>query len=75
MFVLSGTGTTQADSGNHALTPGDTIWIPPGEKHVTRNTGTTPLLLLCFLPVADIARSTEEPGVPHAPGTSGKGER
>lgn len=75
MFVLSGTGTTHADSGEYALTPGDTFWIPPGEKHVTRNTGTTPLLLLCFLPVADITQSTDEPGVPRLPGTSSRGER
>lgn len=60
IFVLSGQGTTQADSGNFPLKAGDTLLIPPGEKHVTRNTGTEPLVLLCFFPVADISKRTQE---------------
>lgn len=64
IFVLSGQGVTQADSGEYQLQPGDTIVIPPGEKHMTRNTGTTSLLLLCFFPVPDIAKGTHEPKVP-----------
>jgi len=63
IYVLSGTGTTFADSGEFPLRPGDTLLIPAGEKHVTRNTGTEPLLLLCFFPVADISKGTGEPGV------------
>jgi len=63
IYVLSGKGTTFADSGEYPLQPGDTLLIPPGEKHVTRNTGNEPLLLLCFFPVADITKSTVEPGV------------
>jgi mannose-6-phosphate isomerase-like protein (cupin superfamily) len=64
IFVLSGKGTTFADTGEYQLKPGDTLLIPPGEKHVTRNTGTEPLLLLCFFPVADITKGTVEPGAP-----------
>jgi len=64
IYVLSGKGTTFADSGEFLLQPGDTLLIPPGEKHVTRNTGNEPLLLLCFFPVADITKATVEPGVP-----------
>ena len=60
IYVLSGTGYTEADSGNHALKAGDTILIPSGEKHATRNTGKNPLVLLCFFPVADISKRTEE---------------
>jgi mannose-6-phosphate isomerase-like protein (cupin superfamily) len=63
IFVLSGHGTTFADTGEFPLQPGDTLLIPPGEKHATRNTGNQPLLLLCFFPVADITASTQEPGV------------
>lgn len=63
IYVLSGKGTTFADSGEYPLKTGDTLLIPPGEKHVTRNTGSEPLLLLCFFPVADISKSTMEPGV------------
>jgi len=61
IYVLSGAGTTHADSGEYALKAGDAILIPPGEMHVTRNTGAEPLMLLCFFPVADVARgSTQE---------------
>jgi quercetin dioxygenase-like cupin family protein len=60
IYVLSGTGVTYADSGEFLLGPGDTILIPAGESHVTRNTGAEPLVLLCFFPSADIASSTHE---------------
>jgi quercetin dioxygenase-like cupin family protein len=63
IYVLSGQGTTFAESGEFPLHPGDTILIPPGEKHATRNTGSVPLLLLCFFPSADISRSTVESAV------------
>jgi len=64
IFVLSGEGTTFSDRGEYPLQPGDTLLIPAGEKHVTRNTGAVPLLLLCFFPVGDVARRTVEPGLP-----------
>ncbi|HKW64371.1 MAG TPA: cupin domain-containing protein [Candidatus Acidoferrum sp.] len=60
IYVLSGSGTTYADSGEFPLRPGDTLLMPAGEKHVTRNTGTEPLLLLCFFPIADITQGTQE---------------
>ena len=60
IYVLAGAGTTFADSGNYPLTAGDTILIPSGEKHVTRNTGNVPLVLLCFFPIADISKHTQE---------------
>ncbi len=60
IFVMSGEGATEADSGTHPLRAGDTILSPPGEKHVTRNTGSQPLVLLCFFPVPDIAQRTHE---------------
>jgi mannose-6-phosphate isomerase-like protein (cupin superfamily) len=63
IYVLSGQGTTLAESGEFPLKPGDTLLMPAGEKHVTRNTGNEPLLLLCFFPVADITAGTQEPGV------------
>jgi mannose-6-phosphate isomerase-like protein (cupin superfamily) len=62
IYVLSGQGTTFAESGEYSLRPGDTLLMPAGEKHVTRNTGAEPLLLLCFFPVADITTGTQEPG-------------
>ena len=63
IYTLSGEGTTLADSGEYQMRPGDTLLMPPGEKHVTRNTGSAPLVLLCFFPVADVAGATQEPGV------------
>ena len=54
IYVMSGEGRTESDSGNHALKAGDTILIPPHETHVTRNTGSEPLVLLCFFPVAQV---------------------
>jgi len=60
IFVMSGEGCTEAGSGKYPLRSGDTILIPPGEKHVTRNTGSEPLVLLCFFPVPDIAQRTRE---------------
>ena len=53
MYVLSGEGATQTASGEARITAGDTILIPSGELHVTRNTGSTPLRMLCFFPTAD----------------------
>jgi mannose-6-phosphate isomerase-like protein (cupin superfamily) len=67
IYVLSGQGTTFAETGEYPLQAGDTILIPPGEKHVTRNTGREPLRLLCFFPVADITKGTEEPPSSQAP--------
>lgn len=67
IFVLAGEGRTFADSGEYELKPGDTLLMPAGEKHVTRNTGKEPLLLLCFFPVGDITGGTQEPGVPAGP--------
>ena len=64
IYVMSGEGCTEADSGRYPLKAGDTILIPSGERHVTRNTGAEPLVLLCFFPVADIARRTHEGAAP-----------
>ncbi len=64
IYTLSGRGTTFADSGEYEMRPGDTLLMPAGEKHVTRNTGGEPLVLLCFFPVADVTGTTQEPGVP-----------
>jgi quercetin dioxygenase-like cupin family protein len=60
IYVISGSGETRAESGTYALSAGDGILIAPGELHVTRNTGTEPLVLLCFFPVAHVASGTRE---------------
>jgi mannose-6-phosphate isomerase-like protein (cupin superfamily) len=60
IYVLSGEGRTLAESGEMAIKPGDIVLIPPGEKHMTRNTGSVPLVLLCFFPVPDVTAETVE---------------
>lgn len=72
IYLLSGEGTTIVDGVDHPLEAGDTILIAPGERHMTRNTGNEPLVLLCFFPVADITTGTHEPGTG---GRDGKQDR
>lgn len=60
IYVLSGHGTMQAESGTYPAAPGDILLVPPGEKHMTVNTGHEPLVLLCFFPVADVGAGTTE---------------
>lgn len=60
IYVLSGRGTMHSESGEHAVQPGDTLLVPAGEKHMTLNTGTEPLVLLCFFPVGDVSSGTTE---------------
>lgn len=58
IHVLSGTGVFCTEGSERPLASGDTVLVPPGEPHYTRNTGTEPLELLCFFPVADL-KTTE----------------
>jgi len=60
IYVLSGQGTMHAESGEHPVKPGDILLVPTGEKHMTVNTGSEPLVLLCFFPVADVSAGTTE---------------
>jgi mannose-6-phosphate isomerase-like protein (cupin superfamily) len=60
IYVLAGKGTTHAESGEIPIKPGDIVLVPPGEKHMTRNTGDVPLVLLCFFPVPDVTGETVE---------------
>ena len=60
IYVLSGQGTMHAESGQYPVGPGDILLVPAGEKHMTANTGSEPLVLLCFFPVADVTSGTDE---------------
>ena len=64
IHVLSGRGMTTSDGNDVEVGPGDTILVPPGELHATRNIGDEPLVLLCFFPVGDIRPGTDEPPLP-----------
>jgi len=60
IYVLSGRGTMQSESGTHHAGPGDVLLVPAGEKHMTVNTGSETLVLLCFFPVPDVGAATTE---------------
>lgn len=60
IYVLSGQGTMHAESGEYPAAAGDILLVPAGEKHMTANTGSEPLVLLCFFPVADVTSGTNE---------------
>jgi mannose-6-phosphate isomerase-like protein (cupin superfamily) len=61
MYVLSGQGSTRSGDNVYPLAAGDTILVPAGEMHVTDNTGTVPLVMLCFFPKAEIDMRLENP--------------
>jgi mannose-6-phosphate isomerase-like protein (cupin superfamily) len=67
IYVLSGEGQMLTSSGSHPIRAGDTVLIPSEEPHVTRNTGAVTLLLVCFFPTADVAKSTEDLRPPFPP--------
>jgi oxalate decarboxylase/phosphoglucose isomerase-like protein (cupin superfamily) len=48
------------ESGEIPIKPGDIVLIPSNEKHMTRNTGAEPLVLLCFFAVPDVTAGTTE---------------
>jgi len=60
IYVLKGRGLMVAESGEIPIKPGDIVLIPPNEKHMTRNTGNEPLILLCFFPEPDVTKGTTE---------------
>ncbi len=59
IYVLKGEGRTISESGEVAVKAGDVVLVPPEEKHVTRNTGHEPLVLLCFFPTPDVTGTTK----------------
>jgi mannose-6-phosphate isomerase-like protein (cupin superfamily) len=59
IHVVSGAGAFHTPDKVLRIGPGDTVLVPAEEPHVTRNTGTRPLMLLCFFPVNDIGPGTE----------------
>lgn len=60
IHVLKGEGMTRTDAGEFHVAAGDTILVPPGERHATYNIGENTLVLLCFFPVSDIRAGTRE---------------
>ena len=51
VLVLSGDGELSCDGKQCQITGGDSLYIPSGDTHQFRNTGTKPLEFLCIVPV------------------------
>lgn len=56
IHVLAGEGAFWTEQGETPVKAGDTIHVPPGERHYTRNTGSGPLVLLCVFPTARLGK-------------------
>lgn len=50
VFILKGSGVLVAEAGDRPLAAGDVVFIPGGEKHQFKNTGSEPLEMLCLIP-------------------------
>lgn len=54
LYIVEGEGKTWIEGDVFDVEPGDTVFYPPGERHMTVNTGDGPLTLLAFFPHPDI---------------------
>ncbi len=52
VVVLRGEGVVVTPNGPLPLGEGTAVFVPPGEHHQFRNTGSGPLEFLCVIPVA-----------------------
>ena len=50
VFVLAGSGTVSGEDGDKPITAGDCVYVPPGELHQFKNTGTEEMKFLCLVP-------------------------
>ena len=50
VYILSGAGTLVTPEGEHPLSAGDCVFVPPNEEHQFRNTGPGELKMLCLVP-------------------------
>lgn len=60
IYVVSGEGITHTGTGAYPIAEGEAILVAAGEPHITRNTGTVPLVLLCFFPAPEMMVGTED---------------
>lgn len=52
VFILTGRGIVASPDGDHPLSPGTVVFVPPNEEHHFANDGDEPLTLLCLVPHA-----------------------
>ena len=50
IFILSGTGKFVGDDDEKPFGPGNVIFVPGNELHQFKNSGDSPLALLCLVP-------------------------
>ena len=50
VYVLAGRGVVRTGQGEHKISPGDCVYVPPEEKHQFVNAGSKPLKFLCIVP-------------------------
>jgi quercetin dioxygenase-like cupin family protein len=51
VFVLDGQGAVVSVQGSTPLRPGDTLFVPPDEKHCLANTGPDVFRFICLVPL------------------------
>lgn len=52
VFILAGSGVVVGNDGESRFASGDVIFMPGGEEHQFRNTGTEPVSMLCLVPLS-----------------------
>jgi len=52
VFILAGSGVVVGDDGESAFAPDDVMFMPGGEEHQFRNTGTDTVSMLCLVPLS-----------------------
>ena len=50
VYVLTGQGAVRTPDGDHAVTGGHCVLVPPDEQHQFVNTGAEALRFLCLVP-------------------------
>ncbi|MEX0937088.1 MAG: cupin domain-containing protein [Pirellulales bacterium] len=50
VYVLEGSGVVTEGDSEHPLKAGDVVLVSPDDVHQFRNTGPTPLKMLCLIP-------------------------
>ena len=52
VFILEGQGETFSPQGDRPVKAGDAIFVPGGEEHQFKNTGSGVMRMLCLVPLA-----------------------
>jgi quercetin dioxygenase-like cupin family protein len=71
VYMLSGTCDIRIDGVWHRLSPGKTLYIPPGVKHELKNNGWEPAVYVATFSASYRGTIFEDPSAPGAMPTSG----